>query len=59
MKEKNMKFKMFFIAILFIIVSLMLCSNSYALELNEEYVKEDFKENQVNLSETTFTDKGL
>ncbi len=42
MKEKNMKLKIFFIALLFIIMPLILFNNSYALELNEEYVKEDF-----------------
>ncbi len=43
MKEKNTKLKIFFIALLFIIMPLILFNNSYALELNEEYVKEDFK----------------
>ena len=42
MKEKNMKLKIFFIAILFIIMPLILFKNSYALELNEDYAKEDF-----------------
>ena len=50
MKEKNMNLKMFFIALLFVIMPLILFNNNYALELNEEYVKEDFEivENDKN-----------
>ena len=48
MKEKNMKLKIFFVALLFVIMPLILFNNSYALELNEEYVKEDFVYDEYN-----------
>ena len=58
MKEKNMKLKIFFIAILFIIMPLILFNNSYALELNEEYVKEDFKFDETGKILLGFSDQG-
>ena len=61
MKEKDMNVKIFFIALLFIIM-LVLFNNSYAIELNEEYVKKDFKIEENDKNEKLFvglTESGI